>query len=67
MPTPDQSWSDPANWWAGIVYRAPADPRLIVPKRTRLGWTLNFARPAAWAMLAAIIALVIAVKIIARP
>jgi uncharacterized membrane protein len=34
--------------WNGIVYRNPNDPRLWVPKITGVGYTLNFARPAAW-------------------
>jgi uncharacterized membrane protein len=38
--------------WGGTVYWNPRDARIWVPKRLGLGWTLNFGRPAAWAMLA---------------
>jgi hypothetical protein len=46
-----------------LIYRNPEDPRLIVPKLVGIGWTFNFARPAAWLLLAllllpAIVALV---------
>jgi uncharacterized membrane protein len=43
--------------WGGIVYYAPADPALFVPKRFGIGQTLNFARPAAWILLAVVLAL----------
>ncbi len=35
-------------WKWGMFYVNPGDPRLWVPKRLGMGWTLNFARPAAW-------------------
>jgi hypothetical protein len=40
-------WKDPRNWkWR--VYFCKADPRVIVPKRSKwMGWTVNFARPSA--------------------
>ena len=50
-------WQDSANWKWGI-YRCPADPRVIVPKRAKLmGWTINFSHRHAWTTLALIIAL----------
>jgi uncharacterized membrane protein len=48
----DRLWRDPRRWSAIGIYRCPADPRVIVPKRARwAGWTLNFARPAVWPVL----------------
>ena len=38
--------------WRGLFYVNPGDPRLVVPKRSGLGWTFNFARPAAWVVFA---------------
>jgi uncharacterized membrane protein len=32
----------------GLFYKNPKDERLWVPKRLGLGWTINFAHPAAW-------------------
>jgi len=41
-----------AGWrWGGLVYYAPEDPALFIPKRVGIGQTLNFARPAAWVLL----------------
>jgi uncharacterized membrane protein len=40
-----------------FFYYNPDEPRLIVPKRTGLPFTLNFARPAAWGITATIVAL----------
>ena len=59
-PELENLWRDPAHWrWPGI-YRCPADPRLIVPKRPKWGgWTLNFAQQGAWLVL--LVAMVIAV------
>jgi uncharacterized membrane protein len=34
----------------GLFYVNPEDPRLWVEKRLGIGWTLNYARPAAWWM-----------------
>lgn len=52
--------------WGGLVYWNAQDPRLLVPKRLGLGWTFNFGRPAAWALLALLLlpALGIAVAVI---
>lgn len=46
----------PDGWrLGGVVYFAPEDPALFVPKRVGIGQTFNLARPAAWAVLAAIV------------
>jgi uncharacterized membrane protein len=47
--TPDRCW----KW--GLVYVNPDDPALIVEKRFGIGYTLNFAHPAAWAIMAALL------------
>ena len=53
----DNFWRDPANWKTGI-YRCPADPRVIVPKRIKwMGWTVNFSHRYAWPSLLLIIVL----------
>ncbi|MBI4913373.1 MAG: DUF1648 domain-containing protein [Acidobacteria bacterium] len=39
---------DAVHYRWGMVYHNPGDPRLWVEKRFGLGWTLNYARPAAW-------------------
>jgi uncharacterized membrane protein len=44
-----------SDWQGGLVYSNAADPRLIVPKRSGLGWTFNFAKPSAWILLAALL------------
>jgi hypothetical protein len=48
-----------AGGWrlGGVVYFAPEDPAVFVPKRLGIGLTLNFARPAAWLFLAAAVLL----------
>lgn len=46
--------------WAGMVYYAPDDPTLVVPKRVGIGSTLNFGRPAAWLIIGAITVLPLA-------
>ena len=35
----------------GLVYANPDDPRIFVPKRIGVGWTLNFGRPVSWLIL----------------
>jgi len=59
--------ADPANWKLGIFYFCREDGRVIVPKRIRgLGWTINFARPAALLWIAAIAGFVIGTVELAR-
>ncbi len=41
--------------WGGLVYYAPGDPAVWVPKRLGIGQTLNFARPWAWVFMAAVL------------
>ena len=38
-------------WKLGVFYFNPEDPSVIVEKRFGIGYTVNFARPAAWAIL----------------
>lgn len=44
----DHLWSDPANWAQGVFYRCATDPRLMVPKRVGIGYTINIAHQRAW-------------------
>ena len=39
------------RWKAGIFYWNKDDASLILPKRFGVGWTMNWARPAAWAIV----------------
>ena len=53
-PTEEQKrqWhADPSNWVLWAFYYNPKDPRLFPPKRTYLGWTVNFANPASIAAM----------------
>jgi hypothetical protein len=42
-----------ARWFLGTFYYNPEDPAVLVAKRFGIGYTLNFARTAAWLILAA--------------
>ena len=50
---------DPGNYRFGLFYSNPDDPRLWVEKRVGIGWTLNFARPAAFLVLLLMLAPVV--------
>jgi uncharacterized membrane protein len=50
---------DPEHWTLLIFYHNREHPWLFVPKRTGIPFTLNFARPAAWLITAAIFALIV--------
>lgn len=53
--------------WGGLIYWNAADARLLVPKRLGIGWTLNFGRPAAWLLMALVLAPVaVALVVLAR-
>ena len=42
------------RWKAGIFYWNKDDASLILPKRFGVGWTMNWARPAAWVIVGGI-------------
>ena len=42
--------------WHGPVYCNPSDARLWLPKRSGLGWTLNFGHRSAWLVLFLLVA-----------
>lgn len=47
-----------SNWKLGIFYFNRNDSRLFVPKRIKiLGWTINFANPLSYVILALIFVL----------
>ncbi len=46
-------------WKLGIFYCNPNDPSLFLPERFGIGWTMNFSRPAVWAILAVLVAVII--------
>lgn len=53
QPTSD----DNKHWKAGVFYVNSADSAIIVPKRFGIGWTINFARPGAWALILLFVAI----------
>jgi uncharacterized membrane protein len=54
-PKPTAPTHVPAPVWFGPFYCNPEDPRVILPKRWGYGYTFNFARPAARAILLALL------------
>lgn len=42
---------DDEHWKLGVFYVNPDDASVFLPERFGIGWTLNFARPAAWAIM----------------
>lgn len=57
MAAEDAEWRNPANWHGGPLglYFSRRDPRAFVPKRSGIGATINFARPAGVGFLIAIL------------
>jgi uncharacterized membrane protein len=48
--------TNPAMWRLTHLYFNPQDPALFVPSRRGAGWTLNFGRPLAIGLIAAVLA-----------
>lgn len=42
---------DDERWKLGVFYFNPEDPSLFLPERFGVGWTMNWARPAVWAIM----------------
>jgi len=57
--------ADAEDGWiaGGAFYYAPEDERLWVEKRLGWGWTINFAKPASWWVLSALVGLPLLVTI----
>ncbi len=51
--------NESAHWHGYIFYKNPDDPRYFLPKRTGLGWTINFAHLGAIVMLLLILLAVV--------
>ncbi|HEY2849392.1 MAG TPA: DUF5808 domain-containing protein [Gemmatimonadaceae bacterium] len=55
-------WRNPDHWNRDTSYNCANDPRLLVPSRVGLGWTLNMAHPRAqltiWLFLLCVIGIV---------
>ena len=49
-------WSNPENW-ATMTYRSRKDSRMIVPKRSGIGWTVNFSNKRGVILFVALLAL----------
>ena len=42
---------DDRHWKLGVFYFNPDDASLFLPERFGVGWTMNWARPAVWAIV----------------
>lgn len=61
MEASDTLLSDDDRFWKlGMLYCNPNDASLFLPQRSGIGWTVNWGRPAVWAMVAAFVLLVAA-------
>jgi len=54
---------NPQNWKLLVFYFNRSEPRLWVPKRFGLGFTMNFARATAWAIIAILLATVVVLAV----
>jgi uncharacterized membrane protein len=50
---------DDDKWVLGSFYFNPSDPSLFVEKRSGIGRTINFGRPAAWIIIGALILFIV--------
>ena len=60
-PGETKSW----RWW--VVYFNRQDSRLFLPKRSGLGWTINFAQPLAIVLLLLLLVALIAGRMALSP
>ncbi len=59
QPTGVVARDDDRFWKGGVFYYNPDDPAFWVPKRFGVGWTLNFAHPGSWVVIAVILLAVV--------
>ena len=60
-PTDATPTNDDSLWRAGVVYYNRDDSSLLVPKRFGVGYSLNFAHPVTWVVLASPFAVLVLV------
>ena len=57
--------TDLAQWRAGgLVYWAPDDPSIVVPKRIGIGSTLNMAHPVSWILIGAVVVIPLLISLL---
>jgi len=56
---------DDRFWKLGVFYCNPEDPALFLEKRFGSGWTINFARPAAWLLFLGVLLIPVIIAIFA--
>lgn len=52
--------TDDRHWLLGVIYFNRDDPAVLVEKRFGIGYTLNFARPVSWTVIAMLVLLPLA-------
>lgn len=55
---------DDEHWKLGVFYCNPDDASLFLPERFGIGWTMNWARPAVWAIMLAGLVLTVAFVVV---
>jgi uncharacterized membrane protein len=59
----ERKFYDPDKYKWGFFYFDPKDSRIFVPKNIRwLGFTVNFANPLSYLIIAAIISLIVVIE-----
>ncbi|MFJ3957458.1 DUF5808 domain-containing protein [Arthrobacter sp. NPDC090010] len=58
-PAGEASADEARHWKAGLFYVDPEDPKLMVPRRLGVGWTVNFGHPAGAAIGVALLVLLL--------
>jgi uncharacterized membrane protein len=67
LPSPATGDGTPDHCWkAGLFYVNPDDPAVFVPKRSGLGYTVNFGRPGGWLALLLMLAVPLLVVLLTR-
>ncbi len=51
----DRMRNNPDNYKWGFFYSNPKDPRCLVPRKTGIGWSPNFANPYSYLIIISII------------
>ena len=63
-PTDEVAQDNDEHWPFGVFYANADDASVIVPKRFGIGWTINVAHPAAWALMGCLLLFVAAFSLL---
>jgi len=63
---PEEDLYSSEYWKLKFIYFNPENPRIFVPKRIGIGWTINMGRWQSFIMIGVIICIIVAIRFLIK-